>query len=158
MRIRIGQRLFLSHLAAILLVSGSIGTFFYLSASRSLMTSLQARLQNSAALVSRGLDANALAEIQGPADIGRSAYHTNLALLRSLCRTNPDLTHLYVMRRDADRVVFVLDSDDSPEQALPGQEYPDPPPSLIDGFLAPSADDRIYACGRARSVRTVCAR
>jgi HAMP domain-containing protein len=42
-------------------------------------------------------------------------------------------------------VVFVLDSDDSPEQALPGQEYPDPPPSLIDGFLAPSADDRIYA-------------
>lgn len=48
-RFRYATKLFLSHLLAVFLVSGSVGTFFYVRAMDNLMRSLQSRLQNSAA-------------------------------------------------------------------------------------------------------------
>ena len=47
-RLRFGLKLFLSHFIAVLLVSGSVGTFFYINAIGSLMQSLRSRLKNSA--------------------------------------------------------------------------------------------------------------
>jgi hypothetical protein len=45
-------KLFLSRFVSVVLVSGSIGIYFYINAIGSLMQSLRPRLQNSAALVS----------------------------------------------------------------------------------------------------------
>lgn len=143
MRLSIQTKLFLSHFAAIVLVSGSVGTIFYRVAVDSLDTNLKARLRNSAALLSQVLDARSLDELRGPGDVARPAYVENLRRLRELQATNPDIAFIYVMRLERDQVVFVLDSDTSREQALPGQPYGSDFPRLRDGFGAYAVDDEI---------------
>ncbi len=139
-RLSIRRRLFFSHLVAVLLVSGSIGTYFYASAHRDLMRSLQSRLRNSAALVGRTLDARALEAVRTRADTRLPSYRENLERLRAIKQTNPDIAFLYVMRLEDGRVFFVIDTDKTDAQALPGTEYTEVIPSLLAGFVNPSAD------------------
>jgi diguanylate cyclase (GGDEF)-like protein len=142
MRLSILSKLFLSHFAAIVLVSGSVGTYFYRSAVDNLMEALKSRLQNSAALISRGIDTAHLHEISSAADVTTPWYQQQVDSLREFVRANPDISFVYVMRRRGDRVYFVLDSD--PEQpALPGEEYPHRLPALLEGFVRPSVDEAI---------------
>jgi hypothetical protein len=61
----IRTKLFLSHFLAVLLVSGSIGTYFYKQATASLLESLRSRLRYTAGLLARTIDAGELAEITG---------------------------------------------------------------------------------------------
>lgn len=143
-RMSIRLKLFLSHLVVVVLVSGSIGTFFYLSAAESLMKGLQDRLRSSAAIVSRTIDAQELGDIRGESDISNPVYTANLQKLRNFRRMNTDIAYLYVMRRIGDKVVFIIDSDETERQALPGREYEDVMPSLMQGFTGVSVDDRIY--------------
>ena len=143
-KMRFSLKLFLSHFIAVLLVSGSIGTFFYYSAIGSLMQSLRSRLQNSASLLSQSLDANELEKIQTPADIQQAVYRTTLAKLRRMRRANPDIAYLYIMRQTGERIQFVVDSDETEKQALPGRDYPEAPDLLRIGFHEPSVDDKPY--------------
>ncbi len=137
------QKLFISHFAAILLVSGSIGTYFYSSAHDSLLGSLRSRLKNSAALISNSFDVATLRSINGPADVDSPGYRDSVALARDFVASNPDIAFVYVMRRDGGNVYFVLDSDlDRP--AKPGELYEEYIPELIQGFLRPSSDREIY--------------
>ncbi len=145
MRLTIRRKLFLSHFLAVLLVSGSIGSYFYLSAESSITDSIQLRLENTAALIGQVLDARDLDAIRTPADRDRPEYRRNLALLRNLERTNADIAFLYVMRHEGGRVYFVLDTDVSERQASPGREYPEALPTLHRGFQHPSVDDRPYS-------------
>jgi len=140
----VGGKLFLTHLVAVFLVSGSVGTFFYSQATDSLMRSLRSRLQNSAALVSHAVDSRTLADIRGPDDVGKPGYAEALGVLRRLRRSNPDIAFLYVMRKAGDRIEFVVDSDETDGQAMPGKEYQDVPPTMQQGFYAPSVDDQLY--------------
>ncbi|MGB8144040.1 MAG: diguanylate cyclase [Chromatiaceae bacterium] len=144
MHLNIRRRLFLSHFFAVLLVSGSTGGYFYFIAARSLMETIQSRLENSAALIGQTLDATELESIRDASDRTSPIYDRTLDLLRSLGRTNPDIAFVYVMRHSGGRVYFVLDSDESEQQALPGREYMERMPSLMLGFQRPSADDRVY--------------
>jgi methyl-accepting chemotaxis protein len=144
MRLSISRKLFLSHLLAVFLVSGSVGTYFYLNAAESLMANLRNRLKNSAALVSQVLDARELETVRTPSDVSLPAYRSYLELLRGFKRTNPDIAFLYVMRLEKDKVFFVIDSDETQKQALPGKEYEVEVPTLRAGFHRPSVDDRIY--------------
>jgi diguanylate cyclase (GGDEF)-like protein len=148
MRISIKTRLFLSHFLAVVLVSGSIGTFFYLSAMDSMLENLKSRLSNTAAMAAESiketLDIRSLDALQSPADIAAPAYSKTLDVLRRLRRTNSDIAYLYIMRREGHRTEFVLDSDETKKQALPGTGYPDPPEPLLRGFERPSVDDRLY--------------
>ena len=143
MRLSIKNKLFLSHFLAIVLVSGSVGTLFYRTAADSLFESLRARLRNSAALLSRVLDARTLESIRSPADVAQPAYQDALRLLRDYRATNRDIAFLYVMRQERGRIHFVLDSDSSSAQALPGQVYDAAFPQLWKGFTTYSADDEI---------------
>lgn len=144
LRLRFGLKLFLSHFLAVFLVSGSIGTFFYLSAIKSLTHSLQSRLKNSAALLSQSIDARDLEGIRSAADLENAVYLDTLSKLRRLRRTNPDIAFLYIMRRQDDRITFVVDSDETDRQAMPGQEYAEVPDLLLAGFVDPSVDDKPY--------------
>jgi len=143
-RLRFGPKLFLSHFLAVLFVSGSIGTFFYFNAIESLMQSLRSRLQNSAALLSQSIDAKELETIRTAADIESAVYTSTLEKLRRLRRANTDIAFLFIMRKDADRITFVIDSDETENQALPGREYPEPPDLLQTGFHSPAVDDKPY--------------
>jgi HAMP domain-containing protein len=144
-RLQFGLKLFLSHFLAVLLVSGSIGTFFYLNAIDSLVQSLRSRLQNSAALLSQGIDAQGLEGIRSTDDIGNAVYVDTLGKLRRLRKANPDIAFLYIMRKTEGRITFVVDSDETDQQAMPGREYTDAPDLLLSGFTAPSVDDKPYS-------------
>ncbi len=143
MRISIRRRLFLSHFLAVVLVSGSIGTLFYKAAIDSLMTNLRWRLEQSAALLTPALDAAELDHLDAPDDVTNPVYLTYLDRLRRFQATNHDVAFIYIMRRDGDRVFFVVDSDATPEQALPGREYTEIPDTLLAGFEGLSADEEI---------------
>lgn len=143
MRLPIQTRLFYSHFFAVVLVSGSIGTFFYRSAVESLFGSLQARLKYSAGLLSRSVDASALVGIRAAADTAQPAYSEHLRLLRDFQAANQDIAFVYIMRRDGASIFFVIDSDTSPKQAMPGQPYTTATPQLLEGFEHASVDDEI---------------
>lgn len=141
---RFGSKLFATHLVAVFLVSGSVGTFFYVNAIGSLMHSLRSRLQNSAALLAHAVDIADLDEILGPDDMEKEVFRANLEKLRKMRRSNPDIAFLYIMRKDGDRTVFVIDSDETDRQAQPGKEYSDPPETMQQGFHQASVDDQLY--------------
>jgi HAMP domain-containing protein len=144
-RLRFGLKLFLSHFIAVVLVSGSVGSYFYFNAIGSLMQSLRSRLQNSAALLSQSIDARELDVILTPADVQREVYQRTLRNLRRLRRANPDIAFLYIMRRGADNLIrFVVDSDETEKQALPGRDYPDAPDRLVAGFNEAAVDQEPY--------------
>ena len=109
-----------------------------------LLRSLKSRLQNSAALLSQSLDANALDVIAGPEDVFNEVYLDSLDKMRRVRRANPDIAYLYIMRLEGERVVFVVDSDETDAQAKPGQEYVDVLPELLAGFYMPSVDEELY--------------
>ena len=136
-RLKFGHKLFLSHFLAVILVSGSVGSFFYISAIDSLMQSLRSRLRNSAALLSQNIDAGQLVVIRTKEDVATEIYKETLATLRRLRRSNPDIAFLYIMRQEAGRLFFVVDSDETERQAMPGQEYTEAPQSLTDAFYTP---------------------
>lgn len=144
-RLRYSSRLFISHILAVLLVSGSVGTFFYVRAMDNLMKSLQSRLQNSAALLSQTIDAQDLAEIRAAEDVRLESYRLALEKVRRVRRANPDIAFLYVMRRAEDGSVhFVVDSDETDAQAQPGEVYEDVIPELLSGFHQPVVDQEPY--------------
>ncbi|MEJ2610255.1 MAG: diguanylate cyclase [Candidatus Thiodiazotropha sp.] len=142
MKATIQTKLFLSHFAAIILVSGSVGSYFYHSATESLMISLQSRLKNSAALVSQGLETDSLDQIRSAEDIEHPSYQKNIAMLHGFVKSNPDIAFIYVMRKLGNKAVFVLDSDIQ-QTALPGEQYKPDLPKMMEGFLRPSVDDEI---------------
>ncbi len=144
-RLRFGPKLFLSHLIAVILVSGSVGTFFYLNAMDGLVQSLRSRLQNSAALLSQSIDARELEQIREPDDVRQAIYQETLAKLRRMRRSNPDIAYLYIMRRNDDgQITFVVDSDETERQALPGRDYPTVPERMQLGFHEASVDAKPF--------------
>lgn len=142
-RFRYAGKLFTSHLIAVFLVSGSVGTFFYIRAMDNLMRSLRSRLQNSAALLSQSVDARTLEGIRTPVDVTQPVYVETLEKMRRVRRTNPDIAYLYLMRKEGDEVHFVLDTDETEAQALPGQVYEEATPLLRTGFVEPAVDDEL---------------
>ncbi len=137
---RYATKLFISHLLAVFLVSGSVGTFFYFRAMDNLIHSLRSRLQNSAALLSQSIDARDLEAIRTPEDTSLPVYRSSLDKMRRIRRTNPDIAFLYIMRKEGSRISFVLDSDETEKQALPGRVYDEGNSQMMLGFHEASVD------------------
>jgi PAS domain S-box-containing protein len=143
LNIPIHRKLFLSHFLAVLLVCGTVGVYFYHCAVDNLKASLQSRLKSSAALLSHILEAAEMDAIRDETDQSSPSYREYLERLRAVRRANPDIAYLYVMRRSGDHVHFVIDSDETEAQALPGREYLTPVPALLEGFTQPSVDSDV---------------
>ncbi|HMP77351.1 MAG TPA: HAMP domain-containing protein [Kiritimatiellia bacterium] len=142
-RLRYATKLFISHLAAVFLVSGSIGTFFYVRAIDNLMRSLQSRLQNSAAMLSQSIEAPALDAVVSERDTDNPHYTAALEKLRRVRRSNPDIAYLYIMRKTDAGVVFVIDSDETEAQAKPGQVYDEVTSLLELGFIEAAVENEL---------------
>jgi diguanylate cyclase (GGDEF)-like protein len=142
-RVSVRTKLFLSHILIVVFIVGTAGTYFYLSAVESLMDGLKERLQTSAGLISQTLDAEALRQIRAEEDAASPEYAATLDQLRTFKRMNPDIAFIYVMRLEAEKVFFVIDSDETNAQALPGNKYAHVLPSLQRGFTSMIVDDEI---------------
>lgn len=138
------RKLFVSHFVGILIVSSAIGFFIYTTALESLMEQLKNRLSSSAAMVGQNIDANELRDIRFERDVVKLDYLEALQALRDMRHSIEDIAYLYVMRKDADgKVLFVVDSDESAEQALPGRAYSSTTKELMLGFTERSADSEL---------------
>lgn len=138
------RKLFVSHFLSAFLVSSALGVFVYLTAHDTVMEQLRNRLRNSAALISREIDANTLRDIRFEKDVVKLDYVESLRSLREMRRSNDDIAFLYIMRKMSDgKVIFVVDSDETDEQALPGTEYEDATSELLEGFLQASSDSEL---------------
>ncbi len=116
----------------------------YMTARDSLITQVRNRLSSSAALISREIDADNLRDIRFASDVDKLAYQQTLGQLREMKSSNEDIAFLYIMRKTpGGEVVFVVDSDESEAQALPGQVYESVPPKLMDGFVERTADEKM---------------
>lgn len=142
MKISIRYKLFLSHFFAILLVSGSIGSFFYTAAIENLTDSLRSRLQHSAAILANSFDGKNLDLIRTSEAAYLPAKESALAKLYDLVESNPDIAFIYVMSLSDNQVRFVLDSDTEEPAAL-GEIYEEYIPELIKGFKIASVDTGI---------------
>lgn len=142
MQVSTRTKLFLSHFLAVVLVSGSIGSFFYSSAIDNLMRTLQSRLLNSAAMLSEVFSEAELADLNSAADIATPRYGELVKRIRRLANTNADIAFVYIMRKAGDQALFVIDSDPE-EPAMPGEVYENYVPSLMQGFERPSVDPQI---------------
>lgn len=142
MKISIRYKLFLSHFLAILLVSGSIGSFFYTAALNNLTESLQARLKYSAAILSHSFDAKALDAIRTAPEEQAEMRDAYLLKVQAMVASNPDVAFIYVMSLSDGQVRFVLDSD-TEEPADLGEVYEEYIPELIQGFKVNSVDKSI---------------
>lgn len=138
-----GKKLFLSHFLAIVMVSGSIGTYFYQNAIDNLLESLQTRLKYSAALLGNSVHVSGLDQITSPADKTSEVYKDGVAHLRELVESNPDIAFIYVMRRAGSEIHFVLDSDPN-DPAEPGEIYTVPVRALLEGFDKPGSDRELF--------------
>ena len=137
-------KLLISHFLAIILVSGSIGTFFYKTAKDSLMVSLQTRLENSAALLSQTFNADELLSIASSGDKNTAIYKSNVLKAQDFALINKDVAFVYIMELRDGLPHFVLDSDlEAP--ASPGDLYEEYIPELLKGFVKPSSDNEIYS-------------
>ena len=138
-------KLFISHFLAVFIISGGISIFLYTRASDSLHFGLQERLQSSAALISLTLDANDIRHIRSQEDVDDPAYIQALGQLRAMKRVNHDIAYLYIMRIEGGRVFFVVDSDETDGQAMPGYEYTLVVPNLLRGFHSVTVNDTIVS-------------
>ena len=143
MRFTIQKKLFYSHFLAVVLVSGSIGTYFYHSATSTLFKQLQNRLMNSAALISQALDANEIEGIRERKDVSLPVYQNYLKKLREFQKSNKDIAFIYIMHKQGEEIVFVIDSDISDAQAHPGKLYDVEVPTMKQGFETLTADNKI---------------
>lgn len=98
---------------------------------------------NSAALISRAMDANDMVDIKGPQDITLPAYQNCLKMLREFQSANEDIAFIYIMRKQGEDIVFVIDSDVSDAQATPGKLYDVEVPNMKHGFESLTADNKI---------------
>ena len=142
MKLSIRKKLFLSHFLAIILVSGSIGSYFYQSAIDSLMNSLQSRLKYSAALLSHSFLVHELDQLSSAKDAEKAIYQSLVLQMQQWAFSNPDIAFIYVMRKEGDKVYFVVDSDKE-NPATPGEQYTELLSSLLMGFEKPSVDEAI---------------
>ena len=143
MRGSLGLKLFLSHVFAVLLVAGSVGALFFSIAYEISNLALRDKLQTAVAIASQSFDANDLRKIESPSDVRLPEYRKALTDLRNMERINPDIAFLYIMKRKGSSIAFVVDSDYSDKQALPGQEYTAHMPEMVKGFSSIAVDKEI---------------
>jgi len=136
------QKLFFSHFLVLLLFVFSAGSYFYYSTKQGMMESLQSRLSHSAALLSRSFDVKELEMIRNKESMETAVYQKNIERIRHFADSNQDIAFVYIMRRDHDAAVFVIDSD-TKQAAIPGEKYEVWLPELMQGFTELSADKNI---------------
>lgn len=130
----IQKKLFISHFLVVLLVCGSVGAYFYFSVVDNLMEKLRVHLETSAPLVKQCLDAGELDAIENAVHSTSPIYRQYLDRLRTFKHSNRYVAQLYVLRRDEDGVHYVIDTNESGAQNLPGTAYKKVTPELLEGF------------------------
>ncbi|MGX9365584.1 adenylate/guanylate cyclase domain-containing protein [Desulfoplanes sp. PS50] len=152
---KLRTKLFLGIFGIAFLVSGATGSYFYTQSCDAVMHTLQQELMSTARSAARLIKGNDLDSLIVPEQAKSQPYKEIQKVLRAVVDSNPDFLYAYTMRLTKGEVRFVVDSPPADndgdgkisDMELPediGTLYPNPVPSLMHGFLQPSADDQPY--------------
>jgi adenylate cyclase len=152
---KLRTKLFLGIFGIAFLVSGATGSYFYTQSCEAVMHTLQQELMSTSRSAARLVDGEIIDGLNTPEQAGSPAYKKVQKVLRAVVDSNPDFLYAYTMRLINGEVRFVVDSPPSDDDGdgtisddeLPadiGEPYDDPAPSLLQGFLQPSADEEPY--------------
>ncbi len=152
---KLGTKLFLGIFGIAFLVSGATGSYFYTQARKAMMHTLQQELRGAARSAARLINSRDIEALRKPEDAGKPAYNNIQKVLTAVVDSNPDFLYAYTMRLVNHDVCFVVDSppsDDNGDGQIAGDELPEeigalyenPAPSMLRGFVRPSADNRPY--------------
>jgi len=152
---KLRTKLFLGIFGIAFLVSGATGSYFYTQSCEAVMHTLQQELMSTSRSAARLIDGEIIDGLNTPEQAGSPAYKKVQKVLRAVVDSNPDFLYAYTMRLINGEVRFVVDSPPSDDDGdgtisddeLPadiGEPYDDPAPSLLQGFLQPSADEEPY--------------
>ena len=152
---RISVKIFLLMFVVAFTISGATGSYFYYQVKGAMLDAVKDQLKTAAMAVSRGICGDEMELITEPGHAQTSEYQGIQDVLYNITQTNKDFLFAYTMRLQDGKVVFVVDSppsddtgdgmiseDEMPEPV--GTLYPDPPPSMLEGFVRASSDDQPY--------------
>lgn len=128
-------------LCLIILISAVTFTVTYQESRSALKEATREELISVAAIVATQINGDVFRQIE-PGDEVTPAFLAIRDQLDSARNSNRNIRYIYTMKKTGDDVSFVVDGDYGIESdaAGIGQYYPAPPPELLEGFNAPSAD------------------
>ncbi len=135
------------------LASGATGSYFYFQAKNALYKSLRQELIAAASIAAKLVDGDKLQHLKSPEQSKSKSYKQIQSLMGKIAQSNSEFLYAYTMRLENGKVKFIVDSppsdDDGDGQIGPnempapiGEEYKNPPDSLLNGFVEPSADSK----------------
>ena len=152
---RISLKIFILMFSVAFTISGATGSFFYFKAKDAMLDAVKDQLKTAASAFAGTISGDDLDVITRPEHSETPEYENIQTMLMNITQTNQDFIFAYTMRIQDGEVVFVVDSPSSydpgdglaleVEEPEPvGEVYPDPPATLLEGFVRPSSDDRPY--------------
>jgi adenylate cyclase len=148
---RLGVKIFLLVFGLAFIVSGATGSYFYFSAKKSMFETIRQELMATAAAFAQTISGDELESLVDPKQMNSATYKEIQEVLWGITQTNDEFFYAYTMRFRDGQVYFVVDSPPSDdngdgvigEDELPAainEPYSDPPQTLLEGFIHPSAD------------------
>ncbi|MFO8031477.1 MAG: hypothetical protein R6U22_02935, partial [Desulfohalobiaceae bacterium] len=152
---RLGTKIFLLIFLVAFIISGSTGSYFYFQSKQTMLRAIQEQLLTAAKSFSGSISGDDLELLTSEEQMISPAYKRVQDVLYDITQTNPDFLYAYTMRLQDGQVYFVVDSPPSDDNQdgeitadeLPapiGEKYPDPPQTLLQGFVQPSVDSQLY--------------
>ncbi len=152
---RLSLKIFILMFVVAFTISGASGSYFYLQSRETMLQSIQSQLLTASKSFSYLISGEDLQSLTDVEHTGSPAYNRVQNVLYQICQTNDDFLFAYTMRLIDGEVRFVVDSPPSDdkgdgvisEEEMPepiGALYPEPPQTMLQGFVRPSVDDRLY--------------
>lgn len=152
---RISLKIFILMFSVAFTISGATGSFFYFKAKDAMLDAVRDQLKTAASAFSQTISGDDLDLITRPEHSDTPVYQNIQRMLLNITQTNQDFVFAYTMRIQDGEVVFVVDSPasyDTGENTISqieppepvGEIYPDPPGTMLEGFVRPSSDDMPY--------------
>jgi len=152
---RISVKIFILLFTVAFTVSGATGSFFYFQARGAMLDAVRDQLKTAAKAFTETISGDDLEKITLPEHSNSPEYLNIQRVLHNITQTNQDFLFAYTMRMQDGKVVFVVDSPPGDytgdgiiseyEMPVPvGELYPDPPATLLEGFVHASSDDKPY--------------
>ncbi len=152
---RLGIKIFALIFLIALTIAGASSLYFYYQAQEAMLETVQSQLLTAAKSFSGLIPGDKMQDLTTPEDMVSTPYIQIQNILYHITQTNEDFLFAYTMRLRDNQVYFVVDSPPSDdtgdgeitEEEMPepiGSRYPDPPETLLQGFVRPSVDTEIH--------------